>query len=205
MIFILTLYIFYLQLLHRGYLIMRITEIVKELNLGNCVLHAAVRLLDLFMDAHGISAERLHGVAYACLFVAGKFILKYNSISIHYKWLRWFINLFLAKFELEGRQLPQFSEICKLGRIEPIPKYELLELEFQILSYVNWDMCMPNVTTFLNFFKKFTLSNNDYKEWYMKVSHANCTYEELKTIIENNINLYLAATLLGLFKIFIIS
>lgn len=56
----------------RGALVQQLREATKKLDLSLATLHAAVALLDLFMDAHRLRSDRLTHVALACLSLAGK-------------------------------------------------------------------------------------------------------------------------------------
>ncbi|XP_077293742.1 cyclin-J-like [Arctopsyche grandis] len=163
------------QLQYRGYLILQITNVSEELELGSNILHGAIQLLDHFMDTHDIKLDRLLSVTFTCLFIS-------------------------CKFELEGRNLPQFKQICETAKIEPIPNTLLLNLELSILRNNKWDLCSPNISTFLNFFSQFTISTNDQECWNKQISNwwtPKWTPDRcLRLQLKKKLNAYLSVTLL---------
>lgn len=75
----------------RGALVQQLREATKKLDLSLATLHAAVALLDLFMDAHRLRSDRLTHVALACLSLAGKCYIRLSfskAVSPLDQWIR---------------------------------------------------------------------------------------------------------------------
>lgn len=119
-------------------------------------------------------------------------------ISGIYKFI---FELFSAKFEYEGRKLPQFRQICEVADLEPMPNELLLSFELSILKNVEWDLCTPNVSTFLEFFGQYSISSDDKKEWIrMKNNVLYLPFVKNNSLamhMNKKLNSFLSITLLG--------
>lgn len=105
------------QLARRRHLVDWTCEVQAKLKLTEATLHLAVRLLDLFMDGHDIQEPQLYLVCLGALLLASKMEERDGTIPRFTQ-----LNLFVKNF---------------------FPLSDFLNLEFVMLGYFHWNLCLP--------------------------------------------------------------
>lgn len=110
------------QLGRRRHLVDWTSLVAEKLKLTNCTLHLAVKLLDYFMDGHDIQDPQLYLVCLGSLLLA-------------------------AKMEEKDSNVPKCSELNSFVK-NHFPLSDFLSLEFVILTFFNWNLCIPTACHF---------------------------------------------------------
>ncbi|XP_017787069.1 PREDICTED: cyclin-J [Nicrophorus vespilloides] len=104
--------------------------------LTHCTLHLAIYLLDIFMDNHNISAERMPLVANVCLLISAK--LEENNVTI-----------------------PKIQELNAAIK-SPYPVHEYKALEILVLKYFHWYIMFPTTAHYTHYFLPAAISKEDF-------------------------------------------
>lgn len=104
------------QLARRRHLVEWSCEVQEKLGLSMATLHLAVKIMDLFMDGHDIQEPQLYLVCLGALVLASKVEEKDGNVPRYSQ-----MNLFVKNF---------------------FPLSDFLNLEFVMLGYFNWRLCM---------------------------------------------------------------
>ncbi|XP_037302840.1 cyclin-J [Manduca sexta] len=123
------------QLEFRGTLVQQLRDVTKKLGLTIATLHSAVALLDLFMDAHRLRADRLTHVALACL-----------SLS--------------AKSEEKFSRAPTLKTLAKISGVQLCGK-TFRQLEWMVGQHVRWRLLAPTPVTFAALLARYVVTDAD--------------------------------------------
>ncbi|XP_045779178.1 cyclin-J-like [Maniola jurtina] len=123
------------QLEFRGALVQQLRDVTKKLSLTLATLHSAVALLDLFMDAHRLRADRLTHVALACLSLA-------------------------AKSEENFSKAPTLKTLSKVSGVQLCGK-TFRQLEWMVGQHVRWRLLSPTPVTFASLLAQYVVADCD--------------------------------------------
>ncbi|KAL4709118.1 hypothetical protein ACJJTC_014677 [Scirpophaga incertulas] len=123
------------QLEFRGTLVQQLRDVTKKLDMSIATLHSAVALLDLFMDAHRLRADRLTHVALACLSLAAKSEEKYSR----------------------ALTLKTLSKICGVH----LCGKTFQQLEWMVGQHVCWRLLAPTPVTFAALLAQYVVTDAD--------------------------------------------
>ncbi|XP_063382957.1 cyclin-J-like [Cydia fagiglandana] len=130
------------QLEFRGALIQQLRDISKKLGLSIATLHSAAALLDLFMDAHRLRADRLTHVALACLSLA-------------------------AKSEEKFSRAPTLKTLSKISNVQLCGK-TFRQLEWMVGQHARWRLLAPTPVTFAALLAQYVVTDGDLKTRHPK-------------------------------------
>lgn len=105
------------QLSRRRHLVEWTSEVQEKLHLHSSTLHLAVKIMDLFMDGHDIQEPQLYLVCLGALLLA-------------------------SKMEERDGTIPRCSQLNQFVK-NYFPLADFLNLEFVMLSYFQWNLCLP--------------------------------------------------------------
>lgn len=123
------------QLEFRGTLVQQLRDVTKKLGLSIATLHSAVALLDLFMDAHRLRADRLTHVALACLSLA-------------------------AKSEEKFSRAPTLKCLAKISGVQLCGK-TFRQLEWMVGQHARWRLLAPTPVTFAALLAQYVVTDAD--------------------------------------------
>ncbi|XP_004925774.1 cyclin-J [Bombyx mori] len=123
------------QLQFRGSLVQQLRDATKKLGLTIATLHSAVSLLDLFMDAHRLRADRLTHVALACLSLA-------------------------AKSEDKFSRAPTLKTLSRISGVQLCGK-TFRQLEWMVGQHVRWRLLSPTPVTFAALLAQYVVTDAD--------------------------------------------
>jgi hypothetical protein len=123
------------QLSKRRHLIDWTCEAQQKLCLSDNTLHLAVRLMDLFMDGHDIQDPQLYLVCLGGLLLASKLEEKDGKIPRCSR-----LNAFVSNY---------------------FPLSDFFSLEFVMLNFFQWNICLPTVQTFCSFLLPHAVLSSD--------------------------------------------
>ncbi|XP_034835931.1 cyclin-J-like [Maniola hyperantus] len=123
------------QLEFRGALVQQLRDVTKKLSLTLATLHSAVAMLDLFMDAHRLRADRLTHVALACLSLA-------------------------AKSEENFSKAPTLKTLSKVSGVQLCGK-TFRQLEWMVGQHVRWRLLSPTPVTFASLLAQYVVADCD--------------------------------------------
>eukprot|EP00088_Acartia_fossae_P034896 TRINITY_DN3586_c0_g1_i10.p1 TRINITY_DN3586_c0_g1~~TRINITY_DN3586_c0_g1_i10.p1 ORF type:complete len:290 (+),score=61.90 TRINITY_DN3586_c0_g1_i10:40-909(+) len=123
------------QLSQRRKLIDWSTMVAEKLELSNCTVHLAVKILDLFMDGHDIQDPQLYLV---CL------------VSI----------LLASKIEEKDDRIPKCSKLNSFVKSE-FPLSDFKALEYLMLKYFKWKLGLPTACHFAEIWLAHAISPTD--------------------------------------------
>ncbi|XP_063541925.1 cyclin-J-like [Cydia strobilella] len=119
----------------RGALIQQLRDISKKLGLSIATLHSAAALLDLFMDAHRLRADRLTHVALVCLSLA-------------------------AKSEEKFSRAPTLKTLSKISNVHLCGK-TFRQLEWMVGQHARWRLLAPTPVTFAALLAQYVVTDGD--------------------------------------------
>ncbi|XP_037962508.2 cyclin-J isoform X1 [Plutella xylostella] len=123
------------QLEFRGALVQQLRDVSKKLGLSVGTLHSAVHLLDLFMDAHRLRADRLTHVALACLSLA-------------------------AKSEEKLSRAPTLKTLSRASGAE-LCGATLRQLEWMVGQHARWRLLTPTPVSFASLLAQYVVTDAD--------------------------------------------
>jgi len=123
------------QLSRRRHLVDWTSVVAEKLKLTNCTLHLAVKMLDYFMDGHDIQDPQLYLVCLGSLLLA-------------------------AKMEEKDSNVPKCSQLNAFVK-NHFPLSDFLSLEFVILTFFNWSLCIPTACHFTEMLLPYAILPSD--------------------------------------------
>ena len=108
------------------------SSVAKMLNLINCTLHLAVKLLDYFMDGHDIQDPQLHLVS------LGSLLLAEEKASI----------------------VPKYSKLNTFLKNQ-VSLSNFLNLEYMILTFFNFHLSLPTTCHFTEMLLPYSILPTD--------------------------------------------
>ncbi|GBP04477.1 Cyclin-J [Eumeta japonica] len=160
------------QLEFRGALVQQLRDMSKKLGLTMATLHAAVTLLDQFMDAHKLRSDRLTHVALACLSLAADLLraggtleersarrphgeggntLAYISRNTSGK---------SSKSEEKFSRAPTLKTLIKTSGVHICGKI-FRQLEWMVGQHVRWRLLMPTAVTYAALIAQHVVADSD--------------------------------------------
>lgn len=123
------------QLGRRRHLVEWSCEVQQKLGLSKPTLHLAVKIVDLFMDGHDIQDPQLYLVCLGALLLASKMEERDGNIPRYSQ-----MNLFVKNY---------------------FPLSDFLNLEFVMLGFFNWNLCLPTACCTANLLLPHSLLSTD--------------------------------------------
>jgi len=123
------------QINRRRHLVDWTSIVAEKLKLANCTLHLAVKMLDYFMDGHDIQDPQLYLVCLGSLLLA-------------------------AKMEEKDSNVPKCSQLNAFVK-NHFPLSDFLSLEFVILTFFNWSLCIPTACHFTEMLLPYSILPTD--------------------------------------------
>jgi hypothetical protein len=118
--------------------------------------------MDIFMDNHNITNERLNLVALVSLSIA-------------------------AKMEEKETNVPKLSELNSAIDNE-YPTKDYVSLEKMMLTFLDWDVIIPTSATFCEYFMEIIVNNKDFQQ-YKNSSVLQAKYAYFHHLREEAVNL----------------
>ncbi|XP_023341055.1 cyclin-J [Eurytemora carolleeae] len=124
------------QLSRRRVLVDWTSKVAEKLQLTNCTVHLAVKIVDYFMDGHDIQNPQLFLVCLGSLLLA-------------------------AKFEEKDTNVPKCSELNAFTK-NRFPLSDFISLEIVILKYFKWNLCLPTACYFTEMWTSYACLPTDH-------------------------------------------
>eukprot|EP00092_Neocalanus_flemingeri_P001350 GFUD01001441.1.p1 GENE.GFUD01001441.1~~GFUD01001441.1.p1 ORF type:complete len:291 (-),score=78.59 GFUD01001441.1:125-943(-) len=150
------------QLGRRRQLVDWSSEVAVKLRLTTQTLHLAVKLLDHFMDGHDIEDPQLYLVCLGCLQLA-------------------------AKMNEKETNIPRGSKIVALLP-EPLSLSAFLNLEFVMLNFFQWDICMPTSCYLTELLLPHSIHQTD-RQWGRPIDNFRTAKAELHLAVKEMLDI----------------
>eukprot|EP00092_Neocalanus_flemingeri_P030186 GFUD01032764.1.p1 GENE.GFUD01032764.1~~GFUD01032764.1.p1 ORF type:complete len:290 (-),score=82.95 GFUD01032764.1:120-935(-) len=150
------------QLGRRRQLVDWSSEVAVKLRLTTQTLHLAVKLLDHFMDGHDIEDPQLYLVCLGCLQLA-------------------------AKMNEKETNIPRGSKIVALLP-KPLSLSSFLSLEFVMLNFFQWDICMPTSCYLTELLLPLSIHPNDWQHG-RPIANFRTAKEELHVAVKEMLDI----------------
>lgn len=124
------------QIAYRPVLVDWLSYTCEKMEFSKTVQHLAMYMLDIFMDNHDILIDYLKLVALCCLIIA-------------------------VKLEENDNAFPVFSELSVfLDSHHRLTEY--VQMEVSILRFFNWNLLVPTVAHFVEYYALHAICSSDY-------------------------------------------
>nr|CAD7462372.1 unnamed protein product [Timema tahoe] len=148
----------------RPSLVSWMSNVAERMKLCNTTVHLSIYILDVFMDNHSITTERLILVALVCLLLA-------------------------AKFEERDMNVPKIHELNQLVQNQ-YPTNDFILLEIMTLKFLHWNLVIPTVAHFVEYYVTFTTLPSDLKNapHFSNYSELQCyAYDYVKDYLDESL------------------
>nr|CAD7197384.1 unnamed protein product [Timema douglasi] len=148
----------------RPSLVSWISTVAERMKLCNTTVHLSIYILDVFMDNHSITTERLILVALVCLLLA-------------------------AKFEERDVNVPKIHELNELVQNQ-YPINDFILLEIMTLKFLHWNLVIPTVAHFAEYYVTFSTLPSDLKNapHFSNYSELQCyAYDYVKDYLDESL------------------
>nr|CAD7575953.1 unnamed protein product [Timema californicum] len=140
------------------------STVAERMKLCNTTVHLSIYILDVFMDNHSITTERLILVALVCLLLA-------------------------AKFEERDVNVPKIHELNELVQNQ-YPINDFILLEIMTLKFLHWNLVIPTVAHFAEYYVTFSTLPSDLKNapHFSNYSELQCyAYDYVKDYLDESL------------------
>lgn len=125
---------------YRPYLVQYLKDVAVKKELSHCCLHLAIYIMDLFMDNHSITKQKLLLLVHVCLWISGKME--------------------------DSKKIVKLTDIAASNSNFPSSDYR--NLEILILKYFNFDIMFPTPALYTHYYIQAALNKKDLNK--LKVS-----------------------------------
>jgi hypothetical protein len=125
--------------------------------MSNVSVHLAITLLDFFMDNHDLKFDTAMLVSFACLTLAGKcYCYCFNLLFTPKQF--YFI---VAKIEEHSLNIPKLKSMRNVIS-KDVTNSHFRYVEMKILMFFNFNVAIPTVAHFIEFYKEHFYCDQDF-------------------------------------------